>query len=533
MIRASLAEYTWESHATIAAELTPDGTIVHANPALERLAAHEAAGTAFADLLVAPQRDTFASRLAAVGRSWTSAPFAFTAGHAESATDRLVWMRLLGDTVLVVAEPATGEQERLVEKVLELNDELVVTHRELVHQRAELRRAADRIRDLEAISAAGLANLSVDDLLAEVLRVIVRALDCERAVLLLREDDEDVLAAHAAVGLQGIELDDIRVPIGVGVAGGVAVDGGVRLVPDLSKVEVHSDYLRESSRSMAAVPLTLEGEVIGVLHVSSDERGRFNEEDLALLMPAAERAALAIARTRVVERERRIAETLQRALLPDVLPSVKGLKLAARFAAGAGVEVGGDWYDALRIPSGELAVVIGDVAGKGLRAATLMGELRAGLRAYAIEGGGPVETLARLNHLAERSFQMATVLLVHVEPDGGLRFASAGHLPMLLVDASGSARFLDGGAAAPLLAFDGNIEAGTARLEPGGRVVLYTDGLVERRTEVIDEGLERLRSTAEGFDGTLEELCDHLMTELAPLPGAARDDVAIIALERR
>jgi len=266
--------------------------------------------------------------------------------------------------------------------------------------------------------------------------------------------------------------------------------------------------------------------------VSSDELGRFSEEDLALLMPAAERAALAVARTRVVERERRIAETLQRALLPDVLPSVEGLELAARFAAGAGVEVGGDWYDVLRLPSGELAVVIGDVVGKGLRAATLMGELRAGLRAYAIEGGGPVETLARLNHLALRSFQMATVLLVHVDSAGGLRFASAGHLPPLLVDAGG-ARFLVGGAAPPLLAFVDDTEAGTGRLEPGARVVLYTDGLVERRTEVIDEGLERLRSTAEGFDGSLEALCDHLMTEMAPPAGVARDDVAIIALERR
>ncbi len=531
MIRARLEDYTWDSHATVAAELAADGTVVRGNRALERLAGAEPAGTAFSALLVAAQRDAFERVLAEAEEAWSSGTFAFAAG-AGVASDRLVWLRRVGDGVLVVAEAATGEQERLVEKVLELNDELVVAHRELVRQREELRAAADRIQNLEAISAAGLADLSLADLLAEVVRLIARAVECERAVLLLREGDE--MVARAAVGLRNVTLEEIRVPVGRGIAGGIAEDGRARLITDLAQADVYSEYLKRSARSMAAVPLTLDEEVIGVLHVTADEPGRFGEDDLSLLVPAAERAALAIGRARVIERERRIAETLQRALLPDVLPDVQGLTLEARFAAGANVEVGGDWYDAYPLPSGELAVVIGDVAGKGLNAATLMGELRAGLRAYALEGGSPIETLARLNRLAERSFHMATVALLLIEPaTGRARFGSAGHLPPLRLDPAGRASLLHGGASAPLLAFDdGGVEPLAIELAPGERVVLYTDGLVERRTEAIDESLARLQATADGFEGTLAELCDHLMVAM-PVGDGPRDDTAIIALERR
>lgn len=535
MIREQIEGYTWESTAMLAATLGPDGTVLEANPALERLAGGGLAGSAFDGLIQTAQRDAFDRRLAAADERWSAATFAFSGGGAETATDRRVWLRRAGDAVLLVAEPAVGEQEHLVEKVLELNDELVLAHRELVRQREELRSAAERIHNLEAISAAGLVNLRLDDLLDEVLRIIAGAVGSERAVLLLRDGDE--LVARAAVGLVGVELDEIRVPLGAGVAGKIAQENAPRVIRDLAEVEVHSAYLRESSRSMAGVPLTLDGEVIGVLHVSSGELDRFGEDDLGLLVPAAERAALAIGRAKVVERERRIAETLQRSLLPESLPTIEGLELAARFLPGAGVEVGGDWYDALPLPSGELGVVIGDVAGKGLRAATLMGELRAGLRAYAIDGppaGGPMDTLVRLNGLALRSFQMATVLLMHVAPDlGRVAYASAGHLPPLLLGADGSARFLRDGASTPLLALREDVADGVTELGPGERIVLYTDGLVERRREPIDDSLERLRTAAEGFDGGVEALCDHLLARLRPPAGTPHDDIAIIALRRR
>ena len=111
-------------------------------------------------------------------------------------------------------------------------------------------------------------------------------------------------------------------------------------------------------------------------------------------------------------------------------------------------------------------------------------------------------------------------------------YGSAGHLPPLMISGDGSARFLRGGASTPLLALREDVEDGVAELAPGDRIVLYTDGLVERRREPIDESLERLRGTAEGFEGGVEALCDHLLEQLRPPAGSPHDDIAVIALER-
>jgi sigma-B regulation protein RsbU (phosphoserine phosphatase) len=533
MIREALEPYTWDSAATLAAELTADGTIARANAAFERLAGGSLEGVRMAELVVEQQQEALERRVADAGPAWRQSTFGLKPDGARPVTDRQVWLRRAGDTVLLVAEAAVGEQELLVEKVLELNDDLVTAHRELVRQRRELQEAVQRVRDLEAISAAGLANLRMDELLPAVLEAIAGAVGSERAVILLRDEEDDVLVGRAAVGLDAAVLASIRVPMGAGVAGRIAATREPMVIPDLGAVEVHSAYLRETSRSMAGVPLVLEGDVIGVLHVTSDAPARFSEADLNLLVPAAERAALAIGRARVADRERRIAETLQRSLLPDVLPGLEGFELAARFVPGAGVEVGGDWYDALPLPQGGLAVVIGDVAGKGLRAATLMGELRAGLRAYAIEGGGPRATLTRLDRLARRNGHMATAVLLHLQAGGErLEFCSAGHLPPLHIGADGRASFLTGGTAPPLLAYGEGDPAVPLPLERGARVLLYTDGLVERRREPIDEGLERLRVAAGGFDGPLDALCDHLLEAMRPPPGARHDDIALIAVSR-
>jgi serine phosphatase RsbU (regulator of sigma subunit) len=267
--------------------------------------------------------------------------------------------------------------------------------------------------------------------------------------------------------------------------------------------------------------------VLGVLEV----QGGRGEEDRALLASAAERAAVAIGPAQVHERERAIPEARPRALRPDRLPEVDGLELAARFLPGAQVEVGGDWYDALPLAAGGLAVAIGDVAGKGVRAAALMGEIRSGLRAYALDGGEPHEILARLDAFVSRSQRMATVLLALVDPGtGAVRFASAGHLPPLVVHPDGRAELVAGGRAAPLLVYRPAEPAGFD-LPAGGCLALYTDGLVERRGEPIDAGLERLRVAAEGHRGGAADLCDRLLRAMHDGDGA-RDDTAIIAIHR-
>ena len=525
MIGAALEAYTWHSEAVLAAELAGDGTILRANPALVALTGADPAGTAFDALLTPPQRDAFRSRLRECTDRWSACTFAVATDAARPASDRRVWLRRAGDGLLLVAEPATGEQDRLVQKVLELNDDLVRTQRELVRERERLRRASEtaeaasrRIARLEAITAAGLAHIGLDDVLTDLLEAIASGVDADRAGVLLLDPARRELVARAAVGLDS-PVGDVRIPLGEGLAGTVAVSGEPGV---------------DADGTTAAVPLVLDDAHVGVLQVVADPPRRLADDAVALLAAAAERAALAIARAQVHEREANIAETLQRALLPDSLPAVDGLRLTARFTPGSEVQVGGDWYDALPLPSGRLAVVIGDVAGKGLRAASLMGELRAALRAYALDEEEPQLVLGRLNRLATRSNHMATaVVAVADAATGAVAFASAGHLPPLHVTAGGGGTLLGGGRAAPLLAFRAPEEPGRAVLAPGDRLVLYTDGLVERREEPIDVGLDRLVAAAGSLPEDLDAAVDALVERMRPPQGVVRDDTAVIALERR
>jgi sigma-B regulation protein RsbU (phosphoserine phosphatase) len=356
------------------------------------------------------------------------------------------------------------------------------------------------------------SGLDLVAVLNDVLCVILRAVDAESAAILLREGE--ALVVRAVLG----ERPEWREGVRLALRDGLAADGRSRLI------DAHGPH----DRGLAGVPLVLDGTVHGTLQVRARPGSSFTDADLRLLTPAAERAALAISRAQLLERERGIAETLQRALLPQRLPDVPGLRLSAHFEPATGT-VGGDWYDAVRLDSGELALAIGDVAGKGIPAAALMGELRGGLRAGVLDGGEPNEMLRRLDRLAERAGRMATVLLVLLDPDtGAMRFSSAGHLPPLLVEPGGAARFLAAGASPPLLAFNPSIAPGTATLAPGARLLLYTDGLVERRTEPIDVSLRRLTEAAAAHAGDVAGLVAAMMPPAAGL----RDDIAVLTVVR-
>jgi PAS domain S-box-containing protein len=232
------------------------------------------------------------------------------------------------------------------------------------------------------------------------------------------------------------------------------------------------------------------------------------------------------------ERDRRIATTLQRALLPERLPTVPGLSLAAHIApGGGGTRVGGDWYDAIALPGGRLGVVVGDVAGHGIDAAARMGELRSVARAYAMEGHGPLALVERMNgyHAALGADLMTTMLYAVVEIDSGrVRIVNAGHPPPLVIGEDGVARTLDG-AGPPLGVLDTwRYEEHVADLGPGGEVVLYTDGLVERRGERLDEGLARLRDAAQEARGEAGQTVDRILAALGA--AEADDDVTLVVV---
>jgi PAS domain S-box-containing protein len=220
------------------------------------------------------------------------------------------------------------------------------------------------------------------------------------------------------------------------------------------------------------------------------------------------------------ERDRRIAATLQRALLPEQLPSVVGVSLAAHIAPGAGgTRVGGDWYDAIALPGGRLGIVVGDVAGHGVDAAARMGE-----------GHGTVALVERMNgyHAGLGADLMTTMVFAILEIDSGtLRFVNAGHPPPLIVEADGATRILEG-AGPPLGVMDTwRFEERVATLAPEMTAILYTDGLVERRGERLDTGLGRLRD-AVAAGGSPEEMVAAALE--ATDAEAADDDVTLVVV---
>jgi serine phosphatase RsbU (regulator of sigma subunit)/CheY-like chemotaxis protein/anti-sigma regulatory factor (Ser/Thr protein kinase) len=272
-----------------------------------------------------------------------------------------------------------------------------------------------------------------------------------------------------------------------------------------------------------------DGEIHSVLIQVDDLRERRRAE-AARERLAAERAGRAEAEA-AYGRERAIASTLQRDLLPRRLPDAPGVTLASHFSAGGeGTAVGGDWYDVFPLSGGRLGLVIGDVAGRGVAAAARMGQLRSVARAYAVEGHSPVEVVGRLNlyHQALRADDMTTLVYAIVEPDlGRLRLVNAGHPPPALMVPGATARLLEGSCPALGIAEICQPPEIVVDFPPGATLVLYTDGLVERRREGIDAGVSRLLSAVSEAPGNVQAVCEEVV---AACLGPERVDDDITAL---
>jgi serine/threonine-protein kinase RsbW len=246
---------------------------------------------------------------------------------------------------------------------------------------------------------------------------------------------------------------------------------------------------------------------------------------VGLAREVAARAAVALDNALLYERERDVSHALQLGLLGGGLPSFEGVVVTAAYRPGtATLEVGGDWYDAFPLESGAVALVVGDVVGHGLEAAVAMGQLRGAVSALA-QTAGPAVLLDRLDSFVEAVPSAATATLAFVELDratGRIRYACAGHPPPLVVSPDGRVRFLWDGRSAPLGSMLGSARGeAVEHLVPGETLVLYTDGLVERRSAAIDVGLERLARVARlhVHDASLAEaICDAL------LDGQVQDD---------
>ncbi len=232
----------------------------------------------------------------------------------------------------------------------------------------------------------------------------------------------------------------------------------------------------------------------------------------------------------VYEIEHTIAETLQRSLLPERLPEIEGLRLVPRYLP-AGKAIGGDWYDALERMDGRVALIVGDVVGHGLRAAATMGQMRNAFRAYGLIESSPAEVMARVNRLVMSGEEaMATVLYLVLDRETGeVTYSAAGHPPPLVLAPDG-ARFLEGGRSMPIGAADPAVfREATGVVPPGSTLLLYTDGLVERRGVPLEDSLEALVEAAGEAEEDLDKLCDRVVGAVLPKLQPS-DDVALLAV---
>ena len=375
-----------------------------------------------------------------------------------------------------------------------------------------------RLRALHALDTGTAAATTTDDVLAGVVSAL-RALSADVPWASLHVSDPADL--------------QVRVRTFGEPFGGSAIE---QVVSRLLATEETADVVHDGRTVAVAIPLTSATRTIGVAVLGVNESYRLNADYRDFLASIAARTSTALANAHLFQAEHTIAATLQRAILPARLPQPPTARLAARYLpATTGVEVGGDWYDAFPLPGERLALVIGDVVGKGVRAAASMGQLRNALRAYLLDGSSPAAALERLDRFAtlldEQDF--ATALCAVVDLDTGrLDWASAGHLPPLLIDRRGSARFLDVRPGLPVGLVGvaaGSYPTFADDLQPGETLVLYTDGLVEERGTDIEVGMTRMAAAAADAAHSVDGVVD----ALASLRAQSRfDDVAILALRR-
>ncbi|MEA2246017.1 MAG: hypothetical protein QOH46_546, partial [Solirubrobacteraceae bacterium] len=304
-----------------------------------------------------------------------------------------------------------------------------------------------------------------------------------------------------------------------------------------AKDEEHLEIIRALSiNSAMVVPMRARDRTLGAITFIFAESGRqYSTRELELAEELGRRAGLALDHARLYDREHRTAETLQRALLPPTLPQIDGHDLAARYLPGrVGDHVGGDWYDAFALPGGRIGIAIGDIGGRGISAAALMGQVRNALRAYALKAPTPGAALADLRLLDEALPELVFATLTYIVYDpatGEGVLSNAGHLPALVLDADRGASYLDAPTSPPLGAGPGAAcDQHAFTLPRGATLVLYTDGLVESRQKSIEVGLATLAGVAKASIGDVERLADDIVQGV---PEHRDDDIALLALRRR
>ncbi|MFG6195154.1 PP2C family protein-serine/threonine phosphatase [Nonomuraea sp. JJY05] len=406
----------------------------------------------------------------------------------------------------------------------------------------------DYLSMLSEASAAMTSSLDADTALRRLCRILVPRLADWCAVDLV--EGETVRRVSVAMG--GSEARFARMPGKIGplwlemeglllrilrTSGALLIPAAVKTEGELAEARLRLHRLLAADSAIVA-PLRVRGNALGALTLARLDPGEpLTDVDLPFVEDLAHRAALAVDNTRLYGLQHEMATRLQHSLLPR-LPDICPLRLAAGYLpARESSQVGGDWYDAFRLSDGTPTLVIGDVEGHDITAATQMSEVRNMLRALAFDGREePSQVMARLDRVRNGldGSLLTTMVLARLEgpPTGPwqLRWANAGHPAPLLITRDGGTRFLDAGRA-PLLGLDPSLSRTDAieTLSPRSTVLFYTDGLIERRTEPLDRGMTRLRRQAGTLAGAdVQTICDEL---LATNDKANEDDIALLAVQ--
>ncbi|WP_328865587.1 SpoIIE family protein phosphatase [Streptomyces sp. NBC_00304] len=450
---------------------------------------------------------------------WSAAPLPPGAGHGTGA--------------VVIFQDASAQRERDGQRADRY------AHSETMREQAEYDLAENAW--LGELTLAMVSTLDADEALRRLVRLLVPRL-ADTAVIHLGESGtpERRVWAHHTPDMLPTHPSDAHslpdAPAHTDALRRVMRGAGVQHVaPPADGFDADLLGVVEAAETLV-VPLRLRATTFGALTLSrSAASPPFHEADQAVAEEVARRTALGLDNTRLHAAQADIAATLQRALLTD-LPDVPGLELAAHYRpAQHAAEVGGDWYDAFPLQGSDTALVIGDVTGHDIKAASRMSELRNMLRALAVDRPeeSPGQILRRLDTAQSRLAlaDSATTVLARLRPDGtgswNLAWSVAGHPPPLLITADGSATYLTGGKSL-LLGVRPDTERPTAdiRLPFGATLLLYTDGLIESRSQSLDTGMTRLRQQVTTHRHLpLAQLCAQLTDEL----GDTRDDITLIA----
>jgi sigma-B regulation protein RsbU (phosphoserine phosphatase) len=386
------------------------------------------------------------------------------------------------------------------------------------------------------------SNLDLDALLEEIVNDVSQTFGCSRLAVFLKEDQTNELVVGEDCGGDAEHyIKGERIKIGeFGIVGHVAATGETYYAPDVT-LDPYYEVGDDQTRSEVAIPLRSHGQLIGVFNAEHKDLDGFSPGRIQLLEALAGHVATAIENARMFQRERmekermlqelNEAQRIQQTLFPSQPPDIP--RFVIHGLCQPCQEVGGDWYDYIPLQDGRLGIVLADVSGKGMGAALLMSSTRTVLRLVAESGLPPAEVLCRVNRVLLKDFPTAkfvTMVYALLDPkSGSLIFASAGHLPPLLVDSSG-AHFLETEAGFPLGTRERSFSERAIEMTAGSRLVFYSDGVTEAMNSSFEEyGEARLREHTANPSASVQSLLNDVRTFTDGY--SASDDVTVVMVQ--